>query len=170
MASVIALFLLFFPSSRAHPQHRRWEPSTLYTDSRPPFSIPQFNKTYVCFPTATATRASLQVIPIPDEPTSTSRASLQVIPIPDTIWTTVPIANLTADPFCVNAAAPHEGIGNHCVCQNGETLSIIPYTSGGNSSDYQPCAYTTVDQESESTTSTVAMPSQTLVTCTMSMP
>ncbi|KAK4162349.1 hypothetical protein QBC43DRAFT_290960 [Cladorrhinum sp. PSN259] len=60
-------------------------------------------------------------------------------------WTTLPIASLTGDPFCVNQASPQQGIGNHCVCSNGATLSIIPWTKGGNVSDYQPCAYTTVD-------------------------
>ncbi|KAK4457156.1 hypothetical protein QBC42DRAFT_279733 [Cladorrhinum samala] len=62
-----------------------------------------------------------------------------------TIWKTVPIASLTGDPFCVNQASPHQGVGNHCVCSNGATLSIIPWSKGGNVSDYQPCAYTTVD-------------------------
>lgn len=66
-------------------------------------------------------------------------------------WTTLPIASLTgSNPFCVNAADPQNGIGNHCVCQNGETVGVIPWTTqtkgGGNAnvSDYQPCAYTTV--------------------------
>ncbi|KAK3940871.1 hypothetical protein QBC46DRAFT_449099 [Diplogelasinospora grovesii] len=70
-------------------------------------------------------------------------------------WTTVPIAQLTTDPFCHNEAAPHEGVGNHCVCKNGATLEIIPFTSGGNLSDYQPCAYTTVDTLVNSTVTSV---------------
>ena len=49
------------------------------------------------------------------------------------------------DPFCVNEADPQNDIGNHCVCQNGATLDIIPFETGRNMSDYQPCAYTTVD-------------------------
>ncbi|KAK4201719.1 hypothetical protein QBC40DRAFT_51811 [Triangularia verruculosa] len=149
MASVFALLLLllFFSSGQAHLQHRRWgPPSGVYTKTRLPFTIMA-----VATPTTTpATRVS--VIPIDDEPTTTtSRERVSVIPIPDTIWTTVPIANLT-DPFCINVAAPHEGIGNHCVCENGETLSIIPYTTGVNMSDYQPCAYTTVDPETTEST------------------
>ncbi|KAK4229200.1 hypothetical protein QBC38DRAFT_118674 [Podospora fimiseda] len=62
-----------------------------------------------------------------------------------TIWTTIPIASITGDPFCINQASPQQGIGNHCVCSNGATLNPIPWTKGGNISDYQPCAYTTVD-------------------------
>ncbi|KAK3346142.1 hypothetical protein B0T25DRAFT_571298 [Lasiosphaeria hispida] len=68
-----------------------------------------------------------------------------------TSWTTVPIAQLTGDPFCINAADPQQGVGNHCVCKNGATLDIIPYTTGGNVSDYQPCAYTTVEAANSST-------------------
>ncbi|KAK4180952.1 hypothetical protein QBC36DRAFT_2430 [Triangularia setosa] len=169
MASILALLFLFLSSSQANPQHRRWVPSTFYKDTRPPFTIPQYNKTYACFPTATATTTSSSSSSSSSTSPSATRDS--VIPIPDIIWTTVPIANLTTDPFCVNAAAPHEGIGNHCVCQNGETLSIIPYTTGGNVSDYQPCAYTTVDPGLEHATISIPpMPSQTLMTCTMSMP
>lgn len=59
-------------------------------------------------------------------------------------WTTLPIASLTGNPFCSNAADPDNGIGNHCVCDNGETVGVIPFSKGGNASDYQPCAYTTV--------------------------
>ncbi|KAK1774010.1 hypothetical protein QBC45DRAFT_386451 [Copromyces sp. CBS 386.78] len=59
-------------------------------------------------------------------------------------WTTVPIASLTGTPFCSNAADPDNGVGNHCVCENGETVGVIPFSKGGNASDYQPCAYTTV--------------------------
>ncbi|KAK3386331.1 hypothetical protein B0T20DRAFT_365949 [Sordaria brevicollis] len=59
-------------------------------------------------------------------------------------WTTVPIASLTGSPFCSNAADPDVGIGNHCVCKNGQTVGVIPFSKGGNQSDYQPCAYTTV--------------------------
>ncbi|KAK0725078.1 hypothetical protein B0H67DRAFT_569524 [Lasiosphaeris hirsuta] len=68
-----------------------------------------------------------------------------------TSWTTVPIAQITGDPFCINVADPQQGVGNHCVCKNGATLDIIPYTSGGNVSDYQPCAYTTVEAANDST-------------------
>ncbi|KAK3320152.1 hypothetical protein B0T19DRAFT_468367 [Cercophora scortea] len=70
-------------------------------------------------------------------------------------WTTLPVAQLTTDPFCVNEASPHEGIDNHCVCKNGATIAIIPYTAGSNLSDYQPCAYTTVDESKTNTSSTV---------------
>ncbi|KAK3347728.1 hypothetical protein B0H65DRAFT_570867 [Neurospora tetraspora] len=59
-------------------------------------------------------------------------------------WTTVPVASLTGTPFCSNAADPDSGVGNHCVCGNGETVGVIPFSRGGNASDYQPCAYTTV--------------------------
>jgi hypothetical protein len=52
--------------------------------------------------------------------------------------------------FCHNEADPDQGIGNHCVCANGATLGVIPWT-GGNVSDYQPCAYTTVDATPTST-------------------
>ncbi|KAK3496245.1 hypothetical protein B0T13DRAFT_281724 [Neurospora crassa] len=59
-------------------------------------------------------------------------------------WTTVPIASLTGTPFCSNAADPQNGVGNHCVCENGETVGVISFSKEGNASDYQPCAYTTV--------------------------
>ena len=45
-------------------------------------------------------------------------------------WTTLPISKLTGDPYYVNAADPDHGIGNHCVCKNGATLSNIPWTGG----------------------------------------
>ncbi|KAK0669176.1 hypothetical protein QBC41DRAFT_224567 [Cercophora samala] len=158
MASVFTFFLLFFSFSQADPQDRRWEPSTFYKDTRPPFTIPYYNKTYACYLATAPATTSTATIPA---------TRVSVIPI-DPIWTTLPIASLTGDPFCVNEAAPHEGIGNHCVCQNGETLSVIPFTTGGNVSDYQPCAYTTVYPET-TTTSTLPMPNQTLITCTMSI-
>ncbi|CAP65248.1 uncharacterized protein PODANS_5_4840 [Podospora anserina S mat+] len=152
--SVFTLVLLFLFSSQANAQHRRWEPSTFYKATRPPLTIPYYNKTYACFlATAEATTTSTKI----------PATRVSVIPI-DPIWTTLPIASLTGDPFCINEAAPHEGIGNHCVCQNGETLSVIPFATGGNVSDYQPCAYTTVYPDT--TTSTL---SQTLITCTMSI-
>lgn len=59
-------------------------------------------------------------------------------------WTTVPVALLTGSPFCSNAADPDAGIGNHCVCKNGQTVGVIPFSKRGDVSDYQPCAYTTV--------------------------
>jgi hypothetical protein len=69
-------------------------------------------------------------------------------------WTTLAIAQLTTEPFCENEADPDQGIGNHCVCKNGATIDIIPYT-GHNLSDYQPCAYTTVDPKQSSATVTI---------------
>ncbi|KAK3321973.1 hypothetical protein B0H66DRAFT_589785 [Apodospora peruviana] len=64
-------------------------------------------------------------------------------------WTTVPVAWMD-DPFCVNEADPRHGVGNHCVCKNGATIDVIPvpsHTGNGsnNWSDYQPCAYSTVE-------------------------
>ncbi len=77
----------------------------------------------------------------PPFPNSTTSTPADTSPT----WITVPISQLTGDPFCSNYADPHHGVGNHCVCKNGVTLSIIPFTSGANYSDYQPCAYTTVE-------------------------
>ncbi|KAK3690115.1 hypothetical protein B0T22DRAFT_188157 [Podospora appendiculata] len=81
---------------------------------------------------------------------TTPFASLSTFTSPS--WTTLPVAQLTTDPFCVNEANPDEGVDNHCVCKNGATIAIIPYTATGNLSDYQPCAYTTVDESHTNTT------------------
>ena len=65
----------------------------------------------------------------PKGPPSTSSATL----ITDTVvWSTLPISQLSGDPYCVNAADPDNGIGNHCICKNGVTLSNIPWTGGAN--------------------------------------
>ncbi|KAK0713958.1 hypothetical protein B0T26DRAFT_678230 [Lasiosphaeria miniovina] len=90
-----------------------------------------------------ATRPSTP--PLTTNTTETTTADTGA-PEPATIWTTVPMAQvMTMEPFCVNAADPDQGVGNHCVCKNGATLTPIPYSTGKNLSDYQPCAYTTVD-------------------------
>ncbi|KAK0610582.1 hypothetical protein B0T17DRAFT_544980 [Bombardia bombarda] len=80
---------------------------------------------------------------ISEAPTRTTTVAAFTTTYTSPSWITIPVAQMTSDPFCHNEADPDEGIGNHCVCSNGETVSVIPWTTGGNISDYQPCAYTT---------------------------
>ncbi|KAK3989742.1 hypothetical protein QBC44DRAFT_369802 [Cladorrhinum sp. PSN332] len=112
-----------FPSTRPTPASTN---STSFLPPRPSASVRYPNTTV----TTTVIFTPAQTIP----PTNQT-----------TVWTTVPVASLTGDPFCVNQASPQQTVGNHCVCSNGATLGIIPWTKGGNVSDYQPCAYTTVN-------------------------
>ena len=67
-------------------------------------------------------------------------------------WTTIPMSIFTSDdgkePWCLNHADPDQGIGNFCVCGDDTsytTVANIPWTSTKPLSDYQPCAWTTVD-------------------------
>jgi len=88
---------------------------------------------------------SISSSPYPPYPNQTTNTSASMSWTWTWTWTTVPIAQLTGDPFCLNHADPDNNVGNHCVCKNGVTIGIIPYnTTRGNISDYQPCAYTMV--------------------------
>lgn len=54
----------------------------------------------------------------------------------DFIWIIFLIVSLIGDFFCINEVVFYEGIGNYCVCQNGEILSVILFVMGGNVLDY----------------------------------
>ena len=74
------------------------------------------------------------------------------------IWTTLPMAQQTADPLCINEADPDAGIDNHCVCgtEGGDYTTLpniqlpkatVTGADGGlvvNASDYNPCGWTMV--------------------------
>ena len=81
-------------------------------------------------------------------------ASLATLTSP--LWTTVPPAQRTGDPFCENEADPDNNIGNFCVCKNGATLENIPHGPKTPQPNYQPCAYTTVPPRWGNSTSTTA--------------
>ncbi|KAK3361969.1 hypothetical protein B0T24DRAFT_98912 [Lasiosphaeria ovina] len=172
MAIIIFLLLLSAPCTQTSDVPRRQQPGRRL---RPP---PPFSAISTTPSTTTSSteffRATRQSTP----PLNTNTTGATVTTTDTgalesaTIWTTVPMAQvMTMEPFCVNAADPDQGIGNHCVCKNGATLTPIPYSTGKNLSDYQPCAYTTVDLANttslaavNSTVTTAANGSAVLVT------
>ncbi|KAK4186280.1 hypothetical protein QBC35DRAFT_554383 [Podospora australis] len=148
--AIIPLTLLLLLAALAHASEQPQQtPTPLYRGSRPfpwgHFPVPNNVSNPIPTPTGTWIISGGRGPTAAHPPTSfktTPYAHLTTFVSPR--WTTVPRSQLTGDPFCLNHAAPQQGVNNHCVCKNGATIEIIPRTKGMNMSNYQPCAYTTI--------------------------
>lgn len=60
-------------------------------------------------------------------------------------------ANTATQLPCYNFADPDNGVGNECMCSNGQILPTAPSTGTNTGTNYNPCPYTTVPPASTTT-------------------